>query len=109
MKKTITNNQKKLYEKIIEDATMDCKDEDEQTAGWECLLDENIHTPCPCKIGKQQAILEKINPDDNGNTIIGVIKLNKTKIRVLIQDIILDDAEAMKYINAYKYWCKNGW
>lgn len=109
MKKTITNNQKKFYEKIIEDATIDCKDEDEQAMGWECILDENIPTPCACKIGKQQAVLEKISSDENSNALIGVIKLNKTQMRILLQDIILDDPEAMKYINAYKYWCKNGW
>lgn len=84
MKQKITPTEKKLYEKIIEDATVDCKDEDEQTAGWECILDENIHTPCTCKIGKQEAILEKISPDDNSNALIGVVKLDKTKIRVLI-------------------------
>jgi len=108
MKITLTTNQKRTYEKIIEEATMDCHDEYEQVAGWECVLDENIVTPRPYKIGKQQAILEKVSMDDNSGAVIGVIRLNKTKIRILIQDIILEDSETMKYINAYKYWCKNG-
>ncbi len=108
MKPTITSIQKKVYEKIIEEATIDCHDEEEQISGWDCVLDENITTPCPCKIGKQEAMLEKIDFDDKGDTIIGVIKINKTKMRVLLQDIILDNPEAMKYVNAYKYWCKNG-
>lgn len=108
MKPAITPAQKKMYEKIIEEATMDCYNECEQIIGWECLLDENIRTPCSCKIGKQQAMLEKVSTDDNAGAVIGVIRLNKTKIRTLIQDIILEDSEAMKYINAYKYWCKNG-
>ena len=108
MKITLTTNQKRTYEKIIEEATMDCHDEYEQVAGWECVLDENIAAPRPCKIGKQQAILEKVSMDDNSGAVIGVIRLNKTKIRILIQDIILEDSETMKYINAYKYWCKNG-
>jgi len=110
MKKRInlTPRLEKMYEKIIEEATMDCHDEYEQVAGWECVLDENIVTPRPYKIGKQQAILEKVSMDDNSGAVIGVIRLNKTKIRILIQDIILEDSETMKYINAYKYWCKNG-
>ena len=108
MKIALTANQKRTYEKIIEEATMDCHDEYEQVAGWECVLDENIVTPRPYKIGKQQAILEKVSMDDNSGAVIGVIRLNKTKIRILIQDIILEDSETMKYINAYKYWCKNG-
>lgn len=107
MKPKITPSEKKMYEKIIEEATMDCKDEEEQIVGWECVFDENVHTPCNCIIGKEKAILEKISSDDNNNVIIGVVKLVKTKIRVLIQDITLEDSEAMNYINAYKYWCKN--
>lgn len=108
MKPTITPSQKKLFKKIIEDATVDCYGEYEQIAGWACLLDDNIHTPCNCIIGGAQAILEKIDTDDNGNVVIGVIKLNKAKVRVLIQDIILENTTAMNHINAYAYWCKNG-
>ena len=107
MKSTITNSQKKKYEKIIEEATVDCNDEEEQIVGWECLFDENIATPCNCFIGKQQAILEKVCSDDHGGSIIAVVKLNKTKMRVLIQDIVVEDKKAMEHINAYKYWCKN--
>jgi len=108
MKKTITTNQKKLYEKIIEEATLDCHDEEEQIVGWEIVLDENIATPCSCRIGKQEVVLEKISTDDNAGSVIGIVRLNKTKLRILIQDVILDDVKAMQYINAYKYWYKNG-
>ena|SRR3989338_1326985 len=108
-KKTdLTPNQKKLYEKITEEAIVDCNDDEDQIVGWEIVLDENIATPCPCRIGKQEAVLEKISTDDNAGSVIGIVRLNKTKIRILIQDIFFDDAKAMKYINAYKYWCKNG-
>lgn len=108
MKPAITPAQKKIYEKIIEEATVDCYSEYEVIAGWECLLDEKIHAPRPCRIGEQQAMLEKISSADNAGAVIGVIRLNKTKMRILIQDIILDDAKAMNYINAYKYWCEEG-
>ena len=108
MKSKITSREKKMYERIIEEATVDCNDEYEQTSGWICLLDENIATPCNCTIGKQNMVLEKIDEADNTACIVGVIRLGKSKIRVLIQDIVLEDSAAMKYINAYKYWCKNG-
>ena len=61
MKEQIITNQKKAYEKIIEEATVDCHDEYEQICGWVCSLDEKIATPCKCKIAKQDAILEKID------------------------------------------------
>ena len=104
MKPTITPSQKKIYEEIIEEATVDCHDEEEQISGWECIFDEKITTPCNCTIGKQQAVLEKITQDDNSACIVGIVCLNKTKMRILLQDIILEDLEAMNYINAYKYW-----
>ena len=108
MKSAIPPSLKKSYEKIIEEATVDCRDEYEQISGWGCVLDEHIGTPRPCKLGKQEAVLEKISTDDNAGSVIGIVRLNKTKIRILIQDIIIDDAKAMHYINAYAYWCKNG-
>ncbi len=108
MKTPISPCQKKLYEKIAEEATVDCHDEDEQISGWECIFDEKITTPRNCTIGKQKAVLEKITRDDHFACIVGIVRLNKTKVRILLQDISLDDSEAMKYINAYRYWCKNG-
>lgn len=109
MKSLITPRQKKLYEKIIEEATVDCNDGYEQISGWVCLLDENIATPCNCTIGKQNTVLEKIDEVDNTTCIVGTIRLGKSRIRVLIQDIVLEDSTAMNYINAYKHWCKNGY
>lgn len=108
MKQKITAAQMKIYEKIIEEATIECYEEYENICGWQCLLDEKIATPCPCKIGKQDTILENIDMDEGGRVVIGIIRLNKAKIRILLQDITIEDSEAMKYINAYKYWCKNG-
>ena len=99
-------SEKKMYERIIEEATVDCYGEYEQISGWVCLLDESIPTPCNCLIGKEKAILEKIDTDDNSNVVIGIVRLNKTKVRILIQDIRLENKKDMDYINAYAYWCK---
>ena len=101
-------SKKKMYERIIEEATVDCYGEYEQISGWACLLDDNLPTPCNCIIGKEKATLEKINMDDTGNVVVGIVRLNKTKVRILLQDIILENQKAMNYINAYAYWCKNG-
>jgi len=108
MKSIITSREKKLYERIIEEATVDCYGSYEQISGWACLLDECIPTPCDCAIGKEKAVLEKIDADNNGNVVIGIIKLKKSKLRVLIQDVLLENQKAMKYINAYAYWCEEG-
>ena len=84
-------SKKKMYERIIEEATVDCYGEYEQISGWACLLDDSIPTPCNCLIGKEKATLEKIDTDDTGNVVIGIVRLNKTKVRILVQDIILEN------------------
>jgi len=99
--KKLNNDDKILFEKIIEDATVDCNSEDEQITGWACS------PPCNCIIGKEkreQAVLEKVEQDGRSNSILGIIKLGKIKIRIPIEDINLEDSKKMKYINAYKYW-----
>ena len=105
--KKLNKDDRILFDKIIEDATVDCNSEDEQITGWACIFEENISPPCNCIIGKEkreQAVLEKIEQDGCSNSILGIIKLGKIKIRIPIEDITLEDSKKMKYINAYKYW-----
>ncbi|MEK6893051.1 MAG: calcium-binding protein [Nanoarchaeota archaeon] len=109
MIKTKLNDKNRiLFEKIIEDATVDCKDEDEQISGWECILGDNITTPCKCRVGKEGAILNEIRQDEHSPFILGIIEINKKKIRTPIEDIFLEDSESMIFIDAYKYWRENG-
>ena len=108
MKNELTSIKRAAYEKIIEEATMDCYDEYEQISGWACVFEDNIPVPCKCLIGKENAILEKIDMNSNSSEIFGIIKLNKSRIRVPIEDIFLEDLNSIKYIDAYKYWRKHG-
>mgnify|MGYP001573433668 FL=1 len=101
------NNDLILFEKIIDEATADCYGEHEQIAGWVCVLEENISLPYKCLIGREQAMLYKIERDNHTNFILGYIKLGKIKMRIPIEDIVVEDLNMMEYINAYKYWKKN--
>lgn len=107
-KALLNNKDKILFEEIIEEATVDCYNEYEQISGWVCVLEENIPSPCKCLIGKEIASLEKIDTNSSSSEIFGIIKLNKTKIRIPIEDILLEDPNSMKYIDAYRYWRKHG-
>lgn len=95
-----------LFEKIIEEATVDCHDEEEQLSGWACMLEDNIPTPCKCFIGKKEARLDKIEQGEND--ILGLVKIDKLKIRTPIEDVKLEDEKMRIYINAYKHWRKHG-
>ena len=104
----ITPAKKKVYERIAEEATMDCYGEYEQLSGWACLLDESIPTPCECLLGKEKAVLEKIDTDDTGLCIVGKVRFGRLRLRVLFQDISFEQPGAMDYANAYRHWCNNG-
>lgn len=108
MKNKLLLKNKILFEKIIEEATMDCYSEYEQIAGWNCVLEDNLIVPCKCLIGKESAILEKIDMNDSSSEIFGIIKLNKSYMRVPIEDISLENINFMSYIEAYRYWRKYG-
>ena len=56
----------------------------------------------------QEVVLEKIDTDNNGSCVFGLVRFGKSKLRVLFQDIVLEDRKDMNYVNAYKYWCNNG-
>ncbi|KKP30765.1 MAG: hypothetical protein UR15_C0001G0010 [Parcubacteria group bacterium GW2011_GWA2_31_28] len=101
-----SNADKILFEKIIEDATVDCHDEDEQMSGWFCIIEENIQVPCKCFVGKKEAVLKDI--DQSEDSILGLVVIGNIKIRTLLEDIYIEDKNKMKYINAYKYWRKYG-
>ena len=105
-KRLLKSRDKILFEKIIEDATMDCYNEYEQISGWACVLEDNIMVPCKCLIEKETAILNKVDMNSNSSEIFGVIKLNKSNIRVPIEDISLENPDSMLYIDAYRYWRK---
>jgi len=107
-KRLINGRDRILFEKIIEEATVDCYDEYEQISGWACVLEDNLPVPCKCLIGKENAILEKIDTNSNSTEIFGIVILNKSKIRVPIEDISLENLDSTKYIDAYRYWRKHG-
>ncbi|MEK6927973.1 MAG: hypothetical protein AABX11_06080 [Nanoarchaeota archaeon] len=107
MKNTkLSSKDKILLNEIIEDATVDCNDEDEQLMGWACVFEEKICVPCKCLIGKHEAILKEVEQAENA--ILGLITIGKVKIRTPIEDIQIEDGKIMKYVEAYKYWRKNG-
>lgn len=72
------------------------------------VLEDNIFVPCNCLISGEKAILEKIDTNDLFSEIFGYLKLNKGKIRVPVEDVMLEDSDSMKYIDAYSWWKKYG-
>lgn len=104
--KTKQSKHEKKFEKMAEEATLDCYGEYEQFSGWSCTLEEKLPLPLKCLILGEEAILTGIETDNNGTSVLGIVKREKWKIRVPIQDIELKDTKAKhaEWIEAYRHW-----
>ena len=96
----------KKFEKMAEQATMDCYGEYEQLSGWACALEDELPLPLKCLILGEEAMLTGIETDENGTSVLGIIKKGKSKIRIPIQDIEFKDKTAKynKWVDAYRHW-----
>lgn len=103
--KTPKQNKNK-FEEMTEEATLDCYGEYEPFCGWACTLEEKLPLPLPCLVLGEEATLTSIEQDENGTSIVGVIKKGKHKIRVPAQDINLKDKKAKyaEWLDAYRHW-----
>lgn len=96
----------KNLEKMAEDATVDCYNDEEAFAGWACTLEDELPLPLKCKILGQEAFLIRVETDDSGKSVLGVIKIGKKKIRTPIQDIVPVNKKMknVQLIDAYRHW-----
>ena len=102
----ISERKTKKLEKMAADATVDCYNDDEAFAGWACTLEDELPLPLKCKILGQEALLVKVETDDSGKSVLGVIKIGKSKIRGPIQDVetVNKKAKGVQWLDAYRHW-----
>ena len=109
-KMKISKQNKNKFERMVEEATIDCYNEYEQCSGWACTLEEELPLPLKCLIFGEEATLVDVGADEHGTAVLGVITKNKKKIRIPIQDVEAIDkiAKNLEWLKAYRYWIKNG-
>ena len=100
----------KKFQKMAEEATVDCYNEHEQSSGWACTLAEELPFPLKCLIFGEETMLVDVDTDEHGTSVLGVIAKNKKKIRIPVQDVEIVDkkCKSLDWILAYRYWIKNG-
>ena len=105
-----TRKKEKKFQKMAEEATVDCYNEYEQSSGWACTLADELSLPLKCLIFGKEAMLVDVDTDEYGTSVMGVIAKNKKKIRIPIQDVEIVDkkCKGLDWILAYRYWIKNG-
>lgn len=93
---------------MIEKATIDCYDDSEIFSGWACILEEKLIIPLKCFIYGEEAQLIGLDTGEMGVGVLAIVKKNKKKIRIPIQDLEVADkkAKGLEWLTAYKYWLK---
>lgn len=107
-KETLKREQE--YEKIIEEATVDCYDEDEAFQGMACTLSDKLKFPFDAKLLGQEVKVTGVDENSSGikaGMIMNVsFNRKKYKTSLLTFDITDKNCKNNKLIEAYKHWVK---
>lgn len=96
----------KRLEKFAEEATVDCYTDQEAFSGWACTLEDKLPLPMKCQLLGEEAMLARVEADDGGMAVLGIIKRGRKKLRIPVQDIEPADkkAKGLEWIEAYRHW-----
>lgn len=100
IKKTLTDEQ---YESIVEEATVDSYDYEEDVVGFCTLIQDNIKFPFTAKVvGEEVKVLDV---DCNGHEVKAKCRRNGKKYEVNTLDLEYGpNLKGWEYIEAYRRW-----
>ena len=92
---------------LIEEATVDAYDEDEQRMGFHAVLEENVRVPFDTEILGVAITVERLDVSDEG-AIVAVCRRGSARQAVSILDLPLPDPApaGVKWIAAYRRWAR---
>ena len=90
---------------LIEEATVDAYNEDEQASGFLSLIDENVELPFETKVLGAKVQVVEINQDDDGN-LIAVCVRGAARQEIRLRDLVLpsNGPPGREWIEAYDLW-----
>lgn len=98
------------YEKIIEEATVDCYSEYEAFSGMTAFLGDELKFPFDAKLLGQEVKVTGVDENSSGLKagVIMNVSFNgkKYKASLLTLDIFDSNPKNTKLIEAYKYWVR---
>jgi hypothetical protein len=95
-------------EKLLEAATVDCYDEEEEFAGVLCTLDGNLKFPLQAKVLGQ--IVEVTGLDERRSDlrrgILAVVRQGEQEQRIPLSELefINLDVDSAEWLAVYRYW-----
>ncbi len=94
---------------LIEEATVDCYDEDEQASGFFAIIDDNLALPFATRILGVEASVAAVVMDDDGR-IKAVCERSGEQQRIDLSDLPLPapPPSGAEWIAAYRRWVEGG-
>ena len=97
-------------DELIEEATLDCYDEEEQASGFFTIIDDNVALPFTTRILGVEASVAAVVLSDDGR-IKAVCERNGEQQRIDLIDLPLPSRlpEGAEWIAAYRRWVEGEW
>jgi len=96
-------------DELIEEATVDCFDEEEQASGFFAIIDDNLALPFTTRVLGVEASVSAVVMDDDGR-IKAVCERNGERQRIDLIDLPLPSPppSGAEWIAAYRHWVEGG-
>lgn len=102
-KNPIKNLTEEQYEAIVEEATIDSYDEEEDIVGFCTLIQDNIKFPFTAKVVGEEVVV--LDVDCNSREVKAKCQKNGKKYEVNILDLEYEpNLKGWEYIEAYRRW-----
>lgn len=100
-------------QELLEEATIDCYDEEEAFMGVLITVDENVHWPLPAQLAGTR--VEVLGLDESASStrrgIVARIRRGGKEYKVALSDLTFGkmDATSAEWLAMYRWWADNLW
>jgi len=96
---------------LIEEAVVDCYNEEEQEGGFLVMLEENMPTPFPALVVGEEVEVIGFDLGNENRGIMAVCKRNKKKYRISVTSLDWsgEPPAGAEWIAAYQTWLRGNW
>jgi hypothetical protein len=90
---------------LVEEATVDCHDEDEQLSGLHTMIEDNLAVPFQTRVLGAEVTVKSIELTAR-NDIVSICSRGKTRQAIPVLDLPLPTPppEGAEWIEAYRHW-----
>jgi len=90
---------------LVEEATVDAHDEDEQVSGFYSVIEDELELPFQTEVLGVSVTVESIDVT-GGNDLVAICKSGNKKQRIRLVDLPLPDPppKGAQWIAAYRHW-----